>query len=351
MNLDLLAIAIVDKPDFVVFGIKIGGMIIKYEPSDKLVVQHNSLINGKYMLTTNELRIFLFMLLRIKKNDHKFEEVKIPCQLLQGASVKVHYDEIREAASKLADKSFEIETTTSSGKRKWEKYPLMASCRYEDGEGYIRAKFNEETKPLLLNITENFTTAQFKMFMNIKSYYGYRLYWFLKQYEDFGSRIFFVDELKTMLGLDKKYQRYNDFKRFVIDAARADLKKTDMPFSYEEVRKGRKVIKLKFSIIKGRKLAEDPSPAPKVSAQKSKNGQTSLDFAEDTPPQPDKRLVLLCKLGFDQEQARQIMEKSGRVHFNRTMYLYEQHLETIIKEKQDVRSEILEKLGLAELTE
>lgn len=314
-------------------------MLFTYEPSEKLIVQHNKFINGKYFFSTNEMRIFVYMLLRLKKDMQKFEEVQIPCHILHAEGSSTHYDDIKSAASKLADQTFEIEHVDERGRRSYEKYPLMAYCKYKEGSGCVQAKFNESANFYLLNLSENFTSAQFKMFMRIKSYYGYRMYWLLKQYEDFGGRKFTLDYLRDILMVGDKYKLYSDFKRRVIDTAMKDLKKTDMAFEYEEIKKGRKVAQIKLKLVKNF-IPIDTEEASKRKSRQKNISQVTIDFGEDNPT-IDKRIITLTKLGFSTSEAQQIINKSERVRLNRLLFAYEQQLEAIAVDQEDVREEFL----------
>lgn len=254
-------------------------MIINFENTDKVVVQHNRLINGRVHFGTNELRIFLYMLLKIKKQDMVFRDIQIPCTLLHGQTQKVNYDQIKAAALNLTSKSYEVEKFSKTGKRSFESYPLMAYCKYNEGEGMVLAKFNEHIKPYLLNLSENFTTAQFKQFMNITSFSSWQIYWLLKQYEDFGVRSFPLEELKFLLGVENKYSRFNDFKRKVLATCQNDLIKTDMTFEYEVKRKGKKVDQIKFKIIKNKPQITPSSEIRKKALPSTK--QSNIDFKTD----------------------------------------------------------------------
>lgn len=292
--------------------------IVEYEPT-KLVVQSNHLINGKFNFTTNELRIFLFLLLKIKKGDLEFKEIKIPCSFLHGGKAKVNYHHIKDASERLTKKNIGVELKEKDGKKKFKFIPLMAMCEYKEGSGYLVAKFNDYAKPYLLDLTEYFTAAQFKLFMNIKSFYSYRVYWLLKQYEDFGGKTFYVSELKEMLEVEDKYSRYYDFKRYVIKAAHKELTCTDMAFEFKEVKKGRVTEKVKF-IITGRYQLP---PASKKKKERV-NPQQTIPFDVQHQPVSDKNIRMLIFMGFKKPEAEQIVHIiEDKDKLKRTLYKFE----------------------------
>ena len=78
-----------------------------------------------------------------------------------------------------------------------------------------------------------------------------RIYELLKSYAYQKSKTFGLDELKRLLMVDgiESYNRFPDFRRKVLEIAVKEINKlTDLNVSYEAIKKGRKVDKLKFRI-------------------------------------------------------------------------------------------------------
>ena len=71
----------------------------------------------------------------------------------------------------------------------------------------------------------------------------------LKSFEDTGWRIDKIDDLKYKLGCPESYKNYAIFKQKVLDMAFKEINKSgDIKFKYESIKKGRKVISIKFII-------------------------------------------------------------------------------------------------------
>ncbi|MBU1822997.1 MAG: replication initiation protein, partial [Bacteroidetes bacterium] len=87
---------------------------------------------------------------------------------------------------------------------------------------------------------------EIRQLFKLKSFYSYRLYWLLKQYSTFGERYIDTDDLREMLNIQDKYDRFQDFKVKVINVAMKELRNTDMGFTYELVKKGKRVVGVKF---------------------------------------------------------------------------------------------------------
>lgn len=256
--------------------------LIKYDNPEKVIALDNALINARYFMTLNELRIFALMLCRVGKDDSDFSMIKIPCQQLFPKK-NVKYELIKEAAKKLASKTIEVEVLTAKNKRKFDAIPLMSWCSYTEGEGYVSARFNDLVKPYVLNLKKNFTSAQLKLLNTMTSFYSWRLYWLLKQYEDFGKRRMSLAEFAEKMMIEKKYQEWYDIKRRVLQPVQKDLRKSDMRFDYEVEKQGRKVAFLTFifgSKVGGKQVKENQvKRIPKKAAQpRSHSQQGELNF-------------------------------------------------------------------------
>ena len=96
--------------------------------------------------------------------------------------------------------------------------------------------------------------------LKIKSFASIRMYELLKQYENIGKRRFELEELKTILKVEQKYKFYADFKRYIVHRAKKDLEAyADICFTFEEIKKGKKVDTLVFHIF-----SKDAAPVQKV---------------------------------------------------------------------------------------
>lgn len=215
-----------------------------------IIVQHNHFINARFELSLTEMRLFISMLKQLKRNDTEFHTYEIPVQDFLNVNGGKTYEYVREACRNMAHKSIEIEVPPDEkkkSKRVFATYPLMAECVYVEGSGRVRCLFNERIKPYLLQLTKNFTIAQVEELLKLKSFYSYRIYWLLKQYEDFGERTIDLQELRRMLMIgDDKYTKFDNFKRRVLNAAQEELENTDIPFDYEIQKKGRVVKGIRF---------------------------------------------------------------------------------------------------------
>lgn len=227
------------------------------EPAGKVIVQHNALVNARFDLSTVEMRLFMAMLSRIGRDDNEFREMRIPLTEVVALSGRrpssKDYQQVAGMCTQLVSRILHIErpSTGRPGSRRssapdFDKIPLMAYAKYRGEEGALHVRFNDEVMPYLLQLQRNFTKAQVVQLLKLKSPHSYRIYWLLKEYAAFGSRIMGVGELKSLLNLDGQYKQFPLFKLRVLDRAQQELSKTDLPFTYELLREGRAVAQVRF---------------------------------------------------------------------------------------------------------
>lgn len=213
------------------------------------IVKSNAIIEAKYKLSLLEQKLILLMasLINREDTDFKFCRVKIQTFInflgIQASEYHGIYDNVRRIVKQLASKPVSIEREDGS----WLILNWVASAEYIPKEGVIEFEFSSKLRPYLLELKKSFTTYRLKYVISLNSSYSIRIYELLKQYEKIGSRRFLVDELKQILGVEKGYKLYADFKRNVLEVARKELpSKSDLIFEYREIKKAQKVIEIEF---------------------------------------------------------------------------------------------------------
>jgi plasmid replication initiation protein len=226
-----------------------------------LVTKSNELIEASYKLTTNEQRIILMLAAKVQPEDQEFKRYRIEVdefvRLLDLKNKGVHND-IQDIIKNLMKKTFGIKKEKSILYMPW-----LASAEYFIGQGYMELEFSPKLKPYLLQLKERFTTYRLHNVMQLRSVYSIRIYELLKQYALIGMRLFELDDLKFILGIEKnEYEKYGHFKSKVLKVAQKELnEKTDISFDFEEIKSGRKVTKINF-IIRKKEQAEQQLKLP-----------------------------------------------------------------------------------------
>ena len=174
-------------------------------------------------------------------------------ELTRGGQV---YNYIMDAAKRLLDRKIIIGATDEQGRREIIETHIVTSVRRllepkQDDNMYVTLTFLPELKPFLLQLHQDFTKLDMEIFKQLKTASSIRLYQIFKSH--MGKHQykiqFDLEELKEILGVSKKYVQYAGFKMRVLDEAKERLsRKTDISFTYEEQKIGKKVASLVFHL-------------------------------------------------------------------------------------------------------
>lgn len=212
-----------------------------------LVTKSNMLIEANYKLGVVEQKIILCLASNISPDDSDFKTYTLPIKefiKLLELKGKSKYTELRQTTKELMQKVFEVRVDKKVIQVSWLSY-----VAYNETEGTIDIRFDPFLRPYLLELKREFTSYKLENVVKLKSSYAIRIYELLKQYEKLQERTFLLKSLREMLGAEDIYPAYGNFKQRVLVPAQKELKKkTDISFKIEEVKKGRKVEKVKFLI-------------------------------------------------------------------------------------------------------
>lgn len=252
---------------------------------DRVVAQHNDLIKAQYDMSLLEMRLFVAMLARINRGDSEFSTCRIPVSELypeSGVGGKT-YSQVKKAVMRLVGRTITVETKDAKGVREIVSNPLMATCRYKEGTGYVIAQFNNFVKPYLLELKGDFTRAQELTLIGFRSFYSFRFYWLLKLSAFHKDNIVLeLPLMKQMLNLVDRYTNFADFKRFVLDVAQQEIASTDMAFEYTPQKDGgRQVASILFHLLRPAVVAQDDTELPDGVQQKLNEIGISLQSLQE----------------------------------------------------------------------
>jgi plasmid replication initiation protein len=258
--------------------------IIRLDNTEHFFVQSNSLIEARShdSLTFLEKIIFAKMCTMIDPQDTDFIEytifVRDMIDLLGITDSGRAYQNILEAAKKLKSRGITIVVKNKeTGREEILETNLVigikrAKITKEERDLYVKLAFHPDLKPYLLRLKNNFTLLDIRNFVRLHSGSTMRIYELLKQYENTNSkqREIPLETLKSMLGVTDKYKLYGGFKQKILDEAQRRINEsTDIHFTYEEVKKGKKVTSIRFKISKkltqktisvGSNVVQEPKP-------------------------------------------------------------------------------------------
>jgi hypothetical protein len=272
-------------------------VILKSLDSKNLIVKSDDLINAVYDLTLQEQRIILILISMLNPlEDKDFKLFRLPVHIFQkliGAEGKAYYQELQDVAEKMMKRTIHIPRPDDG----WLKINWLASCEYIPDQGCIELEISDKLKPYLLDLKCKYTKYHLNNILPLRSGYAIRIYELLKQYQKIGERRMTVQELREALGISMdQYRLYGHFKSKVLIKAQNELSaKTDIAFTYKEIKKGRKIESILFFISFNR--PDQPLSMLVV------DGKTVLeDELIEQMGHPDIYLRLQ-KFGFNQDQA------------------------------------------------
>ncbi|MEA3228716.1 MAG: replication initiation protein [Campylobacterota bacterium] len=265
------------------------------ESNKKLVVKSNSLNAITLYKTPVELKIFSKLITEIR-NRPDLDIYRLPTkELIEDINF------FRDGYTKLKEIAYRMFGVIEKPVKKGFSLSVIFTNIETDEIGYLSFKINTDIRPYLLELTSNFTSYYLENVARLKSSYSIRIYELLKQYQkkdlSGGWWKITIKELRKILKIEEiKYTRYNDFKRKVIIQAQKELEeKTDIKFTFEEHKVGRKIEKLTFHISKNKN-------APKINKTKEK---------DLVPKNEDNELYnsLYTELGLDENFIEEIFSK------------------------------------------
>ncbi len=162
-----------------------------------------------------------------------------------GIKVSSAYKQLEVASKNLLNRSFSY--INERGKRVGVTWVIRAV--YEDG--YISVCFPDEVLIMLkaFDASNPFTKYKKENVLLLKGEYSIDLYHIAKKYEGMTTFQMTLEDYKLELGLPKSYNRINNLKARALEPAIDEInEKTDINITYENVKRGRTVTGLKFTV-------------------------------------------------------------------------------------------------------
>lgn len=224
------------------------------EVRDKTVIKANDLIQkSQFSLSLLQQKIVLYLIAQITPMDEQFTlyefDIKDFCQACGIDSESGgNYANLKDQIKQIRDKSIYIklpngaETTVA-----WIEKPYF----YKDS-GKVQIRLDKDMKPYLLQLKENFTRYELIYTLHFKSKYTIRLYELVKSihYHELEryERIYTIEELQRIMDAEK-YKTYQHFRERALDKAIAEINKySDKIVSYQPIREGRSIRKIRLKI-------------------------------------------------------------------------------------------------------
>jgi plasmid replication initiation protein len=257
----------------------------EFDPSsEETVVKANRMVKAKTTFTKLEHRVVAALIAKLERGQESFETQEVRLRkVMERAGVESTeiFRKAKEICDRLVEKAIGISTYDEEKGRVYTAYTLFRKCKYHENRGVIEAQFEEEMRPFLLHLKNRFTMYSLNFFLQLPSRHSMRIYELLKMREDLGAMRISVEEFRETLGLEDSYEYFTDLKRHVIEKARKQLAEhTDIEFTYNVEREGRRAKRLRFFVQQQGDEGEKPRPVetPQTDVDVDTGQQSGIRF-------------------------------------------------------------------------
>jgi hypothetical protein len=127
-------------------------------------------------------------------------------------------------------------------------FQILAPSRLLPSKGEFELRFNEQMRPLLLNLRAHFAKIPLPIFFRIQGSYAVRFYLFCKSWDPVLNRSpgwrMTVEELRAWLGLQPgEYEQTFHIRAAIIERAKDELDEVaDVSFVYDAIMDGKRIV-------------------------------------------------------------------------------------------------------------
>ena len=284
------------------------------ERGKPVAVVANLIARAHHGLGTQELRLFYFLVSQVEQGDEQLKPVTIHvrelAKLWGRKTCDSLYAQIEKVADRMLSKVLHLQMSLEGGKTKRVKHQWLTTAEYHDSEGKITLMLHPCLAPYLLALKARFTYILPETVNRFRSSYAVRFYEQCATYRSLGRWQCSIEELRELMDLeDGTMPHVANIKQRIIDRAKVDLEQlSELYFSYQEIKRGRKVVGWDFFIHQRERVGTyapeamlmriedeeddhraDAPPLPKVPPlllAHSQPGETPIDAAAVTLPPP-----------------------------------------------------------------
>jgi plasmid replication initiation protein len=244
-------------------------------PIDKMiVVKHNDLIDAAQKLSIVESRIILTCIARINSKEvldssKKFTLTVSDIADLVGIKASNAYTDLEEAVDRLYHR--EVIFLRPSKRIDKLRVRWVSQIAYIPKEGTIELYFTPGIVKLLSDISRDFTQYKLENVLKFKSLYGFRFYELICRWGG-KTKTVELEELKEQLQIENSYERWGNFKDWVLEPSIKDINESsNITVSWEGVKKGKSIRAVKFE-YKFDKQTETCKKSPKTKPSQAQDG-------------------------------------------------------------------------------
>jgi len=259
-----------------------------------IVVKSNALIEAMTDMGLQDMRFLAFAASQLPHHPTALEdhgvgkpydmEIDVPAFAdAFGIDAKNAYREVEKVAERLQKKIVELRPDkTLDGSRV--KVGLITKQKYQDGEGRVWFRIDEDLLPHIMGLSREFTKYRLKDVYQFSKPSTWRLYELLRKEKKIGKADYDLDDFRWKLGVEGKYQRVTQLKEWILDPAIKEINATsDIKVQYEQRKRGRKIVGFTFHMVDN---MATKTPREKLRAKLEKE----FDHGEDLAPELAKTL-------------------------------------------------------------
>jgi len=233
--------------------------------SGHVVKKAEDLLLARYDLSELSIKLMSVLIAMLRKDDAEFAHRYIlrisDWKELTGLTGRSVYENLLRSAKELQDNPIMIKRPKG-----WLVLNWLASFEYIEESGEIELEISSKLKPYLIELQERFLQYGIENILPLRSSYVIRLYELLKHeynkiinYNNQKAVIYeiSISEIRHKFVIPNSY-RYNDIKKNIIIKAQKQFKeKTDIQIEYKEIKRGRAVNSIEFTIRSNNKGSND----------------------------------------------------------------------------------------------
>ena len=290
-------------------------MITKPLNTNKQIVVSNQINEARFKMSKAEQKLFLYCVGVVDNKNNvlntSFEmSVKDFANFLELKGNDIYENMIKTTYS-MAGRVVEF----VDGKNQLIQMPVLSKVTYN--KGFVELKVNSELAPYLIDLKVSFTKYSLSEVLTLKSTYSMRLYQILCQWRYRQEVTYTVEKLRFMLDIEVgEYTRYNDFKKDVLEKAFKEINKSStLKFSYKEVKTGRKITDIVFTIHQSnqpKKTVEDETiPIEKAQKEKIEEKIPEVNFVMIESQKKSSTMQRLVTIGLSKVNSLKLLNENG----------------------------------------
>lgn len=195
-------------------------------------------------MTLQELRFFSIYLSKINPWDQSTRLVRFPLddfRRIMGLGAGENITHFRSTIRHILQQIVEVPNEKGTGYTAFQLFKRAKVEKDENDEWYVEFDAHDDALPLMFDFKNRYFKYELWNALRLKSPNQVRMYEILKQYEGLGKRELTIAELRELLGIGKnEYDRWDNFKRKVLDSCQQALKETtDICYTYERGKTGK----------------------------------------------------------------------------------------------------------------